>query len=206
MLVVNNIGKRYRYEWIFKNLNYTFEKNKSYALIGSNGSGKSTLLKVLSGIESNSQGNILFDFNNKKHKAEELHQFISFVAPYQELIEEMTLSEFLVFHIKMLQLDKSLIEEIKSVLPFKKGIYSRKISDFSSGMKQRVKIVSGLYAQRPILLLDEPTVNLDTEGVDWYRELIQVNKSEIKIIASNQSHEYDFCDDSINISDYHFSR
>ena len=44
-----NIGKRYRYEWIFRGVDFTFEAGKKYAILGPNGSGKSTLLKVLSG-------------------------------------------------------------------------------------------------------------------------------------------------------------
>ena len=193
MLSIDNVGKRYRYEWIFRNLTYKFKSNNSYAITGSNGSGKSTLLKTLSGIISPSEGVISYtDASKKVIEQESLNSKIAIVAPYMELINELTLNEFINFHCKVLGLSTIQKETIKSYLPFKKGVFKRKLSDFSSGMQQRVKLITAIYSDRDIILLDEPTMNLDTKGIDWYLEIINKCSSPIKIVCSNQKHEYEF--------------
>lgn len=205
MLSVDNIGKRYKYEWIFREISYNFEPGNAYAITGSNGSGKSTFLKLLSGIISPSEGSISYT-KEKKYDQTTLNQHISIVAPYMELINELTLSEFIDFHCKVLGLNPEQKELINTSLPFKKGVFTRKISDFSSGMQQRVKLITAIYSNRDIILLDEPTMNLDTKGIDWYREIINKCSSPLKIVCSNQEHEYGFCSEQINIEDYHFKR
>lgn len=74
---------------------------------------------------------------------------------------------------------------------------------FSSGMKQRVKLALAFCADTPLLMLDEPTANLDTQGIDWYLQLIEkfaVNR--LTLICSNQEHEYSFCQNRLNVLDY----
>jgi ABC-type multidrug transport system ATPase subunit len=75
------------------------------------------------------------------------------------------------------------------------------IKAFSSGMKQRFKLILACYSNAPLLLLDEPTTNLDDAGIQWYRETVQqfLGKKTI-IIASNQLVEYDFCNTVLSIS------
>ena len=95
-----NIGKRYRYEWIFRGVDFTFEAGKKYAILGPNGSGKSTLLKVLSGHLTPSKGKVDFLFEDEKLPIEEVYRKISYAAPYIDLIEEFTLTEAIKFHQK----------------------------------------------------------------------------------------------------------
>jgi ABC-type multidrug transport system ATPase subunit len=74
---------------------------------------------------------------------------------------------------------------------------------YSSGMKQRVKLALAFCSDTPILMLDEPTSNLDTQGVDWYLSLIQqFAQNRLTVICSNQEHEYNFCKHSLDIRDY----
>ncbi len=74
---------------------------------------------------------------------------------------------------------------------------------FSSGMKQRLKLALAFCADTPILMLDEPTSNLDSQGVDWYLSLVeQFAKDRLTIICSNQEHEYSFCQHMLSIADY----
>lgn len=207
MLSIDNVGKRYKYEWIFRKVSYNFEPGNAYAITGSNGSGKSTFLKLLSGIISPSEGSLFYtDLNLRKHEQTALNQHIAIVAPYMELINELTLNEFINFHCKVLGLDSKQKEQINSSLPFKKGVFNRKLSDFSSGMQQRVKLITAIKSSRDIILLDEPTMNLDTKGIDWYLEIINNCSSPIKIVCSNQKHEYGFCSNVLNIEDFHYSK
>lgn len=201
---LNNIGKRFRYEWIFKNITHSFKSGKSYALLGPNGSGKSTLMKILSGHLTPSDGQIIFLNNEKKIDGDDVYQHISYSAPYIDVIEEMTLTEIIAFHSKFKPLSKGLIiNDLIQLLNFKNAA-DKEIRFFSSGMKQRLKLVLSICSDTPTLLLDEPTTNLDAQGVAWYRELMQQfsDKNRLVIVASNIEHDYDFCEEKLNILDY----
>ncbi len=70
-------------------------------------------------------------------------------------------------------------------------------------MKQRLKLAIAFCSDTPMLMLDEPTSNLDTQGVDWYLNLVQKFASNrLTIICSNQIHEYNFCDEELIITDF----
>ena len=205
MIELNNIGKRFRYEWIFKNISHTFDNGKSYAIIGPNGSGKSTLMKILSGHLTPSAGQIAFSNHTKKIDDAAVYPLISYAAPYIDLIEELTLTEMIAFHSKFKPLSKNLkINDLIALLNFKKS-KDKEIRFFSSGMKQRLKLALAICCETPILLLDEPTTNLDAQGVEWYQNLVNqyaVSPQRLVIVASNIEHDYMFCGDMLNILDF----
>ena len=201
---LNNIGKRFRYEWIFKNITHSFQSGQSYALLGPNGSGKSTLMKILSGHLTPSEGQITFLHNGKKIDGDNVYQHISYSAPYIDVIEEMTLTEIIAFHSKFKPLSKGLtINDLIQLLNFKNAA-DKEIRFFSSGMKQRLKLALSICTESLTLLLDEPTTNLDAQGVVWYRDLMKQfsDKNRLVIVASNIEHDYDFCEEKLNILDY----
>ncbi|MBL7815314.1 MAG: ABC transporter ATP-binding protein [Saprospiraceae bacterium] len=202
---LEGVGKRFRYDWIFKNISTTFDNSKRYALLGSNGSGKSTLMKILSGHLSPSTGKIQFFINEKAQDEDDIYKHISYAAPYIDLIEELTLTEMIQFHTTFKPLSKSLkINDLIEILGFEKSRH-KEIRYFSSGMKQRLKLALAICSNSPILLLDEPTTNLDAQGVAWYRQLMSrftEGTHRLTIVASNIEHDYDFCDIQLNIEDY----
>ncbi len=194
-LSVVNLGKRFNREWIFRHLNYTFDAGKKYAITGSNGSGKSTLLQVLAGSTEKSEGEIKLDGSSNLLK---LYEHISIAAPYLELIEEMTASELLQFH----QQFKPLIEPIKNILETVNlsNAAQKQIRYYSSGMKQRLKLAQAFFSNTSILLLDEPTTNLDDEGIYLYKQLMNMmTNNRLVIISSNDKEEYQFCDEVIEL-------
>lgn len=201
-ITLNNVGRRFNKEWIFRNLTTEFTSGNSYAILGPNGSGKSTLLSVLTGSLSPSEGEISFS-EKKDIPVENIYQQISLAAPYLELVETFTLTEIIDFHFKF----KSFVPGIDrktliSILGLEKSA-NKEIKYFSSGMKQRTKLALACCSDSPILFLDEPTSNLDVQGEDWYRELIKnFTKDRLTIIGSNQSREYEFCNMEIQITDY----
>ena len=200
-ITLNNVGKRFNRDWIFRHFNYTFLDNKKYAITGSNGSGKSTLLQVIAGSLSHNEGKV--DFANKKQAIEdEQHfQYISLAAPYLELIEEMTAGEFLSFH-KQFKLLTIPDKEILEIAGLQKAV-NKQIRYYSSGMKQRLKLAQAFFCNSAVLLLDEPTTNLDPEGILLYQQLIENYTAEkLVIISSNDLQEYEFCDAVIAIGDY----
>jgi ABC-type multidrug transport system ATPase subunit len=200
---LTDAGKRFNRDWIFRHFNYTFEEGQSYAITGPNGSGKSTLLQVLSGGMMVSEGNIQYSINNIQCSIEGIYQHVSICAPYLEVIEEMTLKEFLDFHRGFKPfLNGITTEKIISVLGLEKAI-NKQIRYYSSGMKQRVKLAQAVFSDTAIVLLDEPCTNLDLTGIELYQQLIdEYCKSRLVIVSSNDEVEYKFCKERININDY----
>lgn len=200
---VENIGQKFEKQWIFKNINYNFESNKSYAIVGSNGSGKSTFLTVLSGYQTPTIGNLKFKIDNNIIEQNDVYKYISIAAPYISLLEEYTLMEMLKFHFSFSKIIEN--QTIDSLIAFVylENSKQKQIRNFSSGMKQRLKLGLAIFTEKPILLLDEPTVNLDAVGIQWYLEkLLPICQQKLSIICSNQTQEYAHCDVILNINDY----
>jgi ABC-type multidrug transport system ATPase subunit len=208
---LSDAGKRFNREWIFRHFTYNFEEGSSYAIIGPNGSGKSTLLQVLSGSMHINEGSLKFEsgvgsqesgVKNTKSLilAEKIYSYVSICAPYLEVVEEMTLKEFLNFHNGFKPFLPGLtIEKIIAILGLEKAV-NKQIRYYSSGMKQRVKLAQCIFSDTPVVLLDEPCTNLDTAGIELYNELVTVYcKKRMVIVSSNDHHEYEFCQEKINI-------
>ncbi len=201
---LTSLGKRYNKEWIFRNLNFQFDINKSYAITGPNGSGKSTLLQIIAGSTIYNEGNISFSEEaNKLIDSEKIFKKISFAAPYLDLVEEMTLNEFLNFHKKMKGLLPSIdTKQIIFLLHLEKSTH-KQLRYFSSGMKQRVKLAQAIFSDVPVVLLDEPATNLDEDGILLYHSLIRnYYNNRLIIISSNDKKEYEFCNEVIDMMEY----
>lgn len=200
---LTDAGKRFNRDWIFRHFTYTFENGQSYAITGPNGSGKSTLLQVLSGAMMLNEGKAQWTIDNKQLANEEIYNHISICAPYLEVIEEMTLKEFLEFHNGFKPFLTGVSSEmIISTLGLEKAS-DKQIRYYSSGMRQRVKLAQAVFSDAAIVLLDEPCTNLDTEGIELYHQLIdEYCKNRLLIVSSNDEVEYKFCQHKINMSDY----
>jgi ABC-type multidrug transport system ATPase subunit len=199
---LHNVGRRFNKEWIFKNINYRFEASAKYAILGPNGSGKSTLLSILLGSLVPSEGAIKYA-EKKEIPVETIFEKISFAAPYLDLVEEFTLQETIEFHFQFkTYADGMNAAAVLALLGLEKS-QDKALKYFSSGMKQRTKLALACCANTPILILDEPTSNLDEQGVAWYLELIEkFAGNKMVIVGSNQAHEYGFCNHLLNITDY----
>ncbi len=203
-ITLQNVGKRYNQEWIFRGIDHTFLKNEHTVIRGSNGSGKSTLLQVILGSSVASEGQLHYTAGAKEVGVEDGLGLFSIATPYLELIEEFTLTEMLAFHQKMTSFKDGLtIDEIVDRLQLKSA-KNKAIKYFSSGMKQRVKLGLALFSDTPFVLLDEPTSNLDAEAIKWYGSLVRDNMlNRIIIVCSNdQKDEFSFCNSELNILDY----
>ncbi len=200
---VFNMGKRYLNEWIFKQVNYTFEQGKSYALIGANGSGKSTLLQCIAGAIHPTKGSITYTTNYNTIPTDAAYNYISMAAPYLELVEELTLWEMFQFHLKFKPLYSSLtITQIIELVQLTNSTH-KQIGNFSSGMKQRAKLALAFFSNTTTLLLDEPTANLDEQGITLYHTLLQhYHYNRTIIISSNTLQEYRSCQHILNVNDY----
>jgi ABC-type multidrug transport system ATPase subunit len=185
------LSKRFNSEWIVRNLNYTFESGNTYAITGPNGSGKSTLLQLLWGQLPQSSGTIKFSCNNSEIPIEEVYQHVAIATPYMDLIDEFTLEEQLAFHFKTRTIRNGMsLEDVISKLYLTEA-RNKVIANFSSGMKQRLKLGLAFYTQSNAIFLDEPGSNLDDKAFDWYLENLRaVPANQLSFIASNQPAEY----------------
>jgi len=200
---LNDAGKRFNRDWIFRHVTYAFQEGRSYAITGPNGSGKSTLLQAIAGSMNMSEGTCEWTFGDRKLEDAETYKYISIVAPYLEVIEEMSVKEFLSFHASFKPLLSEItIDEIIKIIGLEKAA-DKQIRYYSSGMKQRVKLAQAIFSDAPIILLDEPCTNLDKTGYDLYHHLIKnYCSNKLIIVSSNDENEMDFCEERVSIMDY----
>lgn len=203
-IILNQVSRRFNREWIFKEINYTFSSGNAYALLGINGSGKSTLLQIISGSLAPSSGAISYkDDSGNLIDVEHIFEHISIAAPYLELIEDFTLEEIIKFHFSFKkrfihQSDDDVIAVLNMAANKNKAV-----KYFSSGMKQRVKLALAFLSDTPILILDEPTANLDEQGSNWYLEMIKkYSQNRLVLIGSNQPQEYSFSENHLYLANY----
>ena len=199
---LNDIGRRFNQEWIFRGLTYQFDSGHNYAILGPNGSGKSTLLSIIMGNLTPSSGSVSYH-KDRKITVEQIYQHLGFAAPYLDLIEEFSLQESLDFHFQFKELLPGLHKkDLLDLLGLARS-QDKPLKYFSSGMKQRTKLVLACCTAAPLLVLDEPTSNLDAQGVAWYHQVItEFTAKKTVIIGSNQESEYSFCNHFVQISDY----
>lgn len=200
---VNRLGKRFNREWIFRNLDYVFKPAQVYAVTGPNGSGKSTFLQVLWGQLPQSTGDLHYRHATGEIPIDEIYKYLTVATPYLDLIEEFTLAEHLRFHFSLKSSRSNMT--VSTMLEKMKLTHAqhKHIANFSSGMKQRVKLGLAFFTQANLIFLDEPTTNLDSEASAWYHEqLNNLPSDSTVIIASNDSSEYPTTAQIINVMDF----
>jgi ABC-type multidrug transport system ATPase subunit len=194
---LDKVSKKFGSQWIFRNISASFDSNKPYAITGPNGSGKSTLLKIISGIVTPNEGIVTYSTENKTIANEEIYSHISYSAPYLDLPEELTIAEIITFHQSMKSFRGITAKELSEILEIPSD---KQIRDCSSGMKQRVKFALAYYTHSALLLLDEPTANMDHHWRDWTLGLIEAEaQKRITIICSNEPVEYEFAEVKVNL-------
>jgi len=205
---VNNAGKKFGREWIFRNVSLDIKQGEKIVILGLNGSGKSTLLQAMTGYLGLNEGSISFTENQKKIEDEQQHLLISLASPYLELIEDFTLTEQLehaaIYKPFLKELSIAQIIELSGLSAHK----DKYIKLFSSGMKQRLKLTLAILAETSILFLDEPTTNLDATVIDWYKNMIaNYAKHKTIVVCSNSiKDEYEFCDKVISMEDFKYQK
>ena len=199
-----NIAKKFQKEWIFRNVSYTFQIPGTYVIHGANGSGKSTLLKLISSFLTPSLGAQELELNGQSIEIDKWPEHITYAAPYFELINEMYLTEFLAFYTKFKPLQNGISITQFIEIAYLEDSSEKLIKNFSSGMKQRLRLALAWLTESSIVLLDEPISNLDKKGIDWYKDLAtKHSKNKLVIVCSNYiKDEYFFCETSLHIEDF----
>jgi ABC-type multidrug transport system ATPase subunit len=197
------LGKKYRKEWIFRHVNVTLTAGTSYTFVGPNGSGKSTLLQLISGSLPLTEGKLSYTEQGKELEADDWFRKVSIAAPYLELVEELTLNELLLFHQTFKPFKNNLSPDDVAERLLLSHARHKEIKYFSSGMKQRVKLGLAFFSQSSVVILDEPTSNLDRQGASWYLEQVQqLFPDQLLLIGSNQPEEYAFCSNVLDVTQW----
>ncbi len=188
------LAKRYRRTWVLRNLEFNLDSGQRWALTGANGSGKSTLLRMLAAALRPTLGSLRWLDHEKEIPVDQVYARISLAAPYLELIEPFTLREHLHFHG---QLRPWLAGWDAGLILADTGLErhaDKALRDFSSGMRQRVRLALAFYSQSEMLLLDEPTSNLDAAGKAWFQQSLErCAGGRLVVIASNLEEETVTC-------------
>lgn len=203
-LTAQAIGKKYSKRWVLKNLSLELMQGDCLAVTGANGSGKSTLLQMLCGYLSPTEGTILWNTNGMDIPVAELFKHIGFSSPYMDLPEEYSLHELLTLYFQHKQKSVGISFEQMAEEAWLTDSLHKPVKEFSSGMKQRVKLLLCFYSNAPFLFLDEPVANLDTRGCEWFNKLIEVHKTQriIIICSNNLKEETVFCNKNISVGDF----
>ncbi|MCU0432418.1 MAG: ATP-binding cassette domain-containing protein [Bacteroidia bacterium] len=197
---LSSVGRRFNREWIFRHVTHTFAEGSRTLLTGGNGSGKSTLLQVVAGNLLPSEGKV------HRHGVDDAQAYrqLSMAAPYLELMEEFTLAESISFQAKFKpwrgQLSNAQVLELSGLT----HAAHKAIRHYSSGMKQRARLLLAIMADTPLLLLDEPCANLDRAAMQWYAGLVSAHiENRTVIVCSNQQpEEHFFCTSQLSIEQF----
>jgi ABC-type multidrug transport system ATPase subunit len=185
-LVIQGFGKKFNRNWIFRDVHLELNRGEYLAISGGNGSGKSTFIQCVLGTTGPTTGTSDLYVAGKILEEDRYSNQFSIAAPYAGLFEDFTLRESIQFHTKFKRLEGGMDpEKFAEVIGLSQHI-DKPILQYSSGMKQRVKLGLALYSEVSVILLDEPCSHLDERGIVWYKEQISVRKEgKIVLVASN---------------------
>ncbi len=198
-----DLSKRFLHQWVFRKLSFEIPSGTQFAIAGPNGSGKSTLLRILAGVLTPTSGSLTYlTRDGDPISSDALYRQVAFAAPYAELIEELTLAEAFRLHSRFRPFDHHIgsLDDFLAVLDFNFH-RDKQIATMSSGMKQRLRLAFATCSDAGLLLLDEPTSNLDTGGILWFHQLLgRFAQSKTICIASNVEDDLRSCTQRIRMT------
>ena len=202
ILKAESLKKQFDRKIVFHDLGFVVHAKEGLGVTGRNGSGKSTLVKIVSSILSPTAGEVRLEHDGTSVQKEKLYRHVGFVAPYLQLYDEFTAWENLHFvrRVRGLNAVDSILEHLleKVNLIDRKDSYLR---TYSSGMKQRLRYAFALLHEPEILILDEPTSNLDVEGIDLVHEIMQEQVGHgILVVATNEERDLLHCSTIIDMN------
>lgn len=203
-ITLEKTGRRFNKEWIFRNVDAEFASGNRIAVVGGNGSGKSTFLQLISGFLVPSEGKINYTYQNRTIQNENVFRHLALCSPFQELYEDYTAGEMFLFHSRLKKMKNDIGEkEFLETLELQ-NIKNKALRNFSSGMKQRVKLALAILSDTPVLLLDEPCSNLDRNAIDWYKKLLtEYSGKRLLMVSSNKNEDEMFlCQDYFDVEHF----
>lgn len=196
VLRLDNCGKKFEKHWIFRQVSYSFSSPDRVAILGPNGSGKSTFVKLISGYLSPNEGIMHLPVEQANW-----YKHISMAAPWIDLIEDLTLTELIRFHAGFRSFISSFTPKDIIAISELEHAASKQIRNFSSGMKQRLKLTLAILTESDVLILDEPCSNLDRNAILWYQNTLKtyLNDRLLFVASNHQLDEIFLCSEQIEL-------
>jgi ABC-type multidrug transport system ATPase subunit len=192
------VEKKFGQNTLFKNINFKIQKGDSFYITGPNGSGKSTLLQILAGIQKPTSGRVVYKSNDAIVESEYYKNFFGFTGPQVNPYDMLTSVENLKFTASPNTEENKINEYLEKFELYRHR--TKHVKYYSSGMKQRLRLIHALINDPEIIMLDEPCSNLDTKGRDIiYKILNEIKSDKIIIIATNESEDINLCSKGIDL-------
>lgn len=187
---LKNLGRRFKRQWLFRNVETTFFKGDRVAVLGGNGSGKSSLTSIVSGFLSASEGEVHWHQDNGQKLSPELWwKEMGWCAPALELPMSLTITEVVILYDQMRGFTDGVgVPDVLSALELDLHLH-KPLFQLSSGMRQRVKLMIAFALKSNVLILDEPTAHLDAKSIAWYKNQLSKVKHPLVFIASNHDED-----------------
>ncbi len=202
ILQATGICKDFNRRRIFSDISFSLSSPGSLAITGKNGSGKSTLTKIIAGVLSPTSGTVAYELDGTKLSDDLFKTHIGFVSPYLKLYDEFSAMENL-FLLMRIQGHRDGVAHSPEELLKRFNLWQRKddaVRGYSTGMKQRLKYVFALINSPSVLILDEPTTNLDDDGIKVVEEVVRDQKrSALLVVATNDAAEVSWCEKAIHL-------
>ena len=181
-------------------ISFEVRQGEVFALLGPNGSGKTTTLKAIVGLNIPTSGRILINGVDVQKAPKETRRFINYLPQRVVFPESLSAREVMRFYARLRNLPKEAADETLSKAGIN-GFSDNLVSEFSGGMIQRLGLAVIALPDAPVLLLDEPTANLDPQGVKRFREFVLEQKEQRKttIFSTHLLHEAEQLADRVGI-------
>ena len=193
-LDLRDISKSFGSRDVFSGISIAIDSG-CLVVMGPNGSGKSTLLRIIAGLLAPTSGEVVFKRDGRRVAAELQRDIVGLVAPDLALYDELSATENLRFFARVRGLRKT-DDELRMALG-RLGLEGReddRLGAYSSGMRQRVKYAFSLVHDPPVLLLDEPSANLDEAGIAAMDSIINERRRGIVVLATSDASELRYGD------------
>lgn len=189
---LEHVDKAYKNQTIFKDLNLAFEKGGSYGIMGHNGSGKSVLLKLMAGFATADAGRVVIDGKVLK-KDMDFIPGAGVVINSPEFMNHMSGMKNLLYLAEIRKrISRTDVENILKTFHLYEA-RDKKVSTYSLGMKQRLRLAQALMESPDILLLDEPMNALDKDGVALVKSILteHIRQGKTLIFTSHSQEDMD---------------
>jgi len=181
MILIERLTKRYGTTLALDTVSLSVKEGEVFAFLGPNGSGKTTIMRSIVGLNVPTSGRVLVNGLDVQRCPKEARRMVSYLPQRVVFPDAMTAREILEFYARVRKLPASSVDETIRRARFN-GFSGKITGEFSGGMIQRLGLALVSLADAPILLLDEPTANLDPEGVKRFREFVLQQREAGKTI------------------------
>ena len=179
-ITINNLTKNFGRKVLFKNFSLEFDDNGTYAIMGESGTGKTTLLRMLAGLDKTYEGDIVFNSSSKVSMVFQEHRLF----PNLNALDNVLVAAFDEYSSEDLEATKSFLKRLR----FNDNDMLLYPDELSGGMKQRISLARGILRESDVILLDEPTKELDMELRETLYDIInEIARTKLVVISTHSN-------------------